>query len=460
VRRYSRKHVTDTALLHQLAAHVATERATTAELLADLGEVDARRLYAPAGYPSMFAYCVGELRLSEDGASKRIHAARAARRFPAVLPRLADGRLHLTAVLLLAPHLAPENAETLLEAATHRSCRQIEELIAQLFPKPDLPALVTAPAAEHAARHVEQGETEHAARHVGGGDVGLWPAHGTPAPSRIKPLSANGYGLQCTLPTATYQKLRRIQELLGHDAPSTALAEVLDGAFDAYLARLERRNLAATERPRAARGSTNPRHVPAAVRRAVRARDGGQCTFVSVTGHRCEARTHLELDHVEPVARGGPATVANLRLRCRAHNQLAADEVFGGAFMDGRRHRSSEPARPAARPIGEAAERAVAERAVRDEVERRAGAERAVAEAHARAAEAAQAASEEVRRRATAAEEVVPYLRRLGIRAEAARAVAAGCQADPCAPIEDRIRQALAFYGRLRFPGAKPRTAA
>ena len=77
--------LSDSALLHELASVVARDRVTTAEMLALIAEVDARKLYLPAAYPSMFAYCVGELRLSEDAAAKRIQVARAARRFPAIL---------------------------------------------------------------------------------------------------------------------------------------------------------------------------------------------------------------------------------------------------------------------------------------------------------------------------------------------------------------------------------------
>lgn len=81
---YSLTHVPDPVLLRDLRSLLARERATTAELLAHLAEVDDRRLYAAAGHPSMFAWCVEELHLSEDSACKRIRAARAARRFPAL----------------------------------------------------------------------------------------------------------------------------------------------------------------------------------------------------------------------------------------------------------------------------------------------------------------------------------------------------------------------------------------
>src|SRR5262245_28076388 len=111
---YSLTHLSDPALLQGLAARVPTERVTTAELLAYIAEFDARRLYLPIAYPSMYSYCVGELRLSEEAAYKRIHAARASRRFPKIFSLLAGGRLHLAAVVQLAPYLTEANAEDLL----------------------------------------------------------------------------------------------------------------------------------------------------------------------------------------------------------------------------------------------------------------------------------------------------------------------------------------------------------
>jgi hypothetical protein len=62
--RYTLTHLTDSSLLRELESLVSQERSTTALLIAHLDEVDARRLYAPAGYPSMFEYCVEELHFS------------------------------------------------------------------------------------------------------------------------------------------------------------------------------------------------------------------------------------------------------------------------------------------------------------------------------------------------------------------------------------------------------------
>ena len=82
----------------------------------------------------------------------------------------------------------------------------------------------------------------------------------------------------------------------------------------------------------------------AKVKKAVWLRDGGRCTFESDAGHRCEARSFLEYDHIEPFARGGETTAGNLRLRCRTHNQYAADQAFGMEFMKAKRDAVQSPA--------------------------------------------------------------------------------------------------------------------
>ena len=123
---------------------VLRDRALTVEVLAYLGEVESRRLYLREGHPSMHAFCVAALRFSDDVAYKRIHASRAARRYPGILDAVADGRLHLTAVVLLEPHLTPDNAAELIGAATHRRKAEIEQLLAERFPRPDVATVLRA----------------------------------------------------------------------------------------------------------------------------------------------------------------------------------------------------------------------------------------------------------------------------------------------------------------------------
>jgi hypothetical protein len=371
MKTFSVSHLADHALIRSLDTIVSEHRGTTASLLAHLAEVDERKLYLPAGHPSMYHYCMGRLHMSEDVAFKRIRAARAARHYPAIYPAVAEGRLHLSAVVLLAPYLTPKSAEDLLAAATHKSKAEIELLLAQRFPKPDVPALVqaiTPPAADgqEAPAHVLAGRGQVAptpvaspvapnvAMHMASlapGPVMPSIALHTPGPmeplmprTKIAPLSPERYALQATLDQETHDLLRRAQALLGHSVPSGDVVQVLNRVLRDWVQAQERRRFGLTDKPRSRRSAAKGRYIPAEVRRAVRQRDGDQCTFVSDNGHRCQERRFLELDHIDPFARGGRTTAANLRLRCRAHNQHEAERTYGAGFVRGKREGAREKA--------------------------------------------------------------------------------------------------------------------
>jgi 5-methylcytosine-specific restriction endonuclease McrA len=310
----------------------------------------------------MFAYCVGKLGFSEDVAFKRIRAARVARKFPAVLDAVADGRLHVAAIVLLSPHLlghvACERANELLAAATGKTKRQVEELLAARFPSPDMPTRVRPILAPMALGMPDQHEetTSYEETLVAPGPVApsgapdlpedpvpLRPLAGPTAPltpGRSIPLAPERYALQFTISREAHERLRRVQDLLASAVTSSDIPEVFERALELLEHALKKSRFSAAEHPRASRASTDPRHLPAAVQRKVWARDGGRCTFVSEDGHRCEATRWLECDHVLPVARGGKAVLENLRLRCKAHNQYAAEQVFGEAFMRGKREQA------------------------------------------------------------------------------------------------------------------------
>jgi len=107
------------ALVQELEESVAQDCPHTAPQVALIAEVERRRLYAPAGYPSMYTYCVGELKLSEEAAYKRLRVARASRGYPRVLAALAQGQVHLSGLTLLAHYINPVNKDAvILDAAT------------------------------------------------------------------------------------------------------------------------------------------------------------------------------------------------------------------------------------------------------------------------------------------------------------------------------------------------------
>jgi hypothetical protein len=408
---YSRSHLSDQTLLRNLGARVARECTSTAELLADIAEVDARKLYLPAGFPSMFAYCTGELHLSEESARKRIHAARAARRVPLLFPAIADGRLHLSAVILLAPYLSQENAEELLAAATHKTKFQIEQLIAERFPRLDVPAMVE-PLVESTSQDPFQ--IERAPGRVEA--IALKTVEPAALRPKVTPLAPKRFFLQFTVEEETHDMLGYVQALLSHQVPPGDVARVFHLGLKSLIAQVEKRKFAATARPRRSRRHEVPgsRYISAAVKRAVWERDGGRCSFVSETGRRCPAHTLLEFDHLEPVARGGEATVDRIRLRCRAHNQYAAECAFGTEFM--KRKRQEAQARAAAKTWEAANARQ--------------------AKARAQAAQAEQSHEWDL----------ISGLRWLGFRADEARRATALCENIPNAPLEQQMRVALSYF--------------
>jgi 5-methylcytosine-specific restriction endonuclease McrA len=298
----------------------------------------------------MFAYCTERLHLSEAEAYLRIAAARASREHPVLLTMLADGRLHLTAMAKLAPHLTLENRAALLDRAVHRSKREIEELVAELVPRPDAPALMRKlPSARRPTLQLRPDGV--AVVDAECGVAGLQAVRSEPRPDRVvtppelrpdavatvEPLSPARYRVQFTASAQLHDKLERLRALMRSKVPDGDLAAIIEEAVTEKLERLEARRFAKIkDSPSARRDSlsardTSPstRHVPAAVRRAVYARDGGRCRYEDGHGRRCTAREGLELHHRRPFGFGGDHSVHNIALACRAHNRYLAEVDYG-----------------------------------------------------------------------------------------------------------------------------------
>jgi hypothetical protein len=337
--RFARGHLADQALMRQLEGHLDKHMSSGAHFLADVAEVDARRLYIAAGYPSMLDYCVGSLKLSRDAAGRRIQAARTAQRFPWIFEALEDRRLNLTSVNILAAHLTEENAEELLGAAIHKGKDELQMLLAERSSRPATPELnFEAPVDEwHALAHVILSlVSEHTSS----------PESGSPSASSSRAAKPQEPRMQLRMMVTrtACERLRYAQDLLAHEIPSRDTGKVFEKAIEVLIRKLEKRKFGATDRPRKSKPRNRAkggRYITSAVREAVWKRDGGQCTFVSESGHRCEARRKIEFDHITEVARGGESTIANLRLRCRTHNQYTAEQTFGAGFMRDKREQRS-----------------------------------------------------------------------------------------------------------------------
>src|SRR6185369_9333471 len=165
-------------------------------------------------------------------------------------------------------------------------------------------------------------------------------------PATVRPVSADAYSLRVTVDASFKQELDTLKDLLAHKIPGGDLSAVLREAVRCAIEKHGKRKGAVAptrtrksaprkergDRAQQARKAREP--IPVADRREVWKRDGGRCTWCAQDGRRCGSTWKLELDHIVPAALGGPSTVENLRLRCRSHNQLGAEQIFGPAHMD------------------------------------------------------------------------------------------------------------------------------
>ncbi len=329
----------------------------------------------------MFAYCTDALGLCKSSAYRRIAAARVCRQYPEVFVRVAAGELQTSVLAALSRHLTPNNATGLFEVCSRKSCEQVEELLAARFPKPDvadsirrLPsagssagssmgnpiASVSSAAPQGSVVTADPPATDHnqgavtadarAADNAEGAVTVDPPTVRAEIVMRRFSESSSRWrrtALACILrrmaSSSGCSKRSARWRVIGSRMP--VLLSLMTRGLEAYRRELlkERYGVGRKAR-RSKRVSVNPselasglvkrsRHVPADVARQVYLRDGGCCTFCAAGGRRCGATRFLEIDHVTPWARDGGATVENLRLRCRAHSQHAAREVFGAEYV-------------------------------------------------------------------------------------------------------------------------------
>ena len=240
-------------LLEHLGRLVGRDRVLTVELVTCIAAVEVRRLYRELGYASMHAYCIATFNMSADMAFRRIHAARAILRFPQILPALADGRLHLTAVVLIAPRLNARSAASLVEAATNKTKVQILAMLAERYPQPDIPTQVRE--IQPQASHQRESTTGNLDVSVPQKSLALarvpvaWVAVPTQQPTVdypvVQPLAPARFELRCTLSQTAHDALRAAQELLSHAMPNADAAEVIERALVELVAQLEKTRLGA-----------------------------------------------------------------------------------------------------------------------------------------------------------------------------------------------------------------------
>lgn len=259
---------------------------------------------------------------------------------------LRDGRLHLSAIAKIAPHLGGPHRATLLARATHKTKVQIEVLRAELAPKPDVPATMRklparpsdTPCSPTLELRPDALKNEMPPAQPPVVRAAPPPPRVKPPAAAIQPLAPARYKISFTAGPELYGKLNRLRALMRRSVPDGDLAAIIEEAVTEKLERLESKRYGKTTAPRKRLEETDTtpdsRYIPAPIRRAVCARDSDQCSFIDSQGRRCTARDGLEFHHRSPFGRDGDHSVENICLMCHAHNAYLAELDYGKDVMD------------------------------------------------------------------------------------------------------------------------------
>jgi hypothetical protein len=270
---HSLAHLSDQELLTHTRRLVGKSNQLFAALLVHLAEVETRGLHRKRLCASLYTYCIYELRFSEDAAARRSSAARLVKQFPILFDAIASGELHLTGLLMLGPHLTPENHVEVLGRAKFRTKKEIAKLVRELNPLPEVPDLIQPlrpasapplatnhPSWEHFAssweptvRELPPGERprEWANDVAESSELEAEPDPLPPAPKDLPPITgAQQYQMQFTTSEEHVQLVERAKALLARERPGATLGKLHLEAMKMLVAALEKRKFAVTDRPR------------------------------------------------------------------------------------------------------------------------------------------------------------------------------------------------------------------
>ncbi|MGE0171674.1 MAG: HNH endonuclease [Oligoflexales bacterium] len=303
----------------------AQEQRITLESVEVVGKLEVRNAAVNMGMSSeRFARYVG---LTPNQYWKRAQAARVMRFFPKAKEMVLVGETQISHLSMIAARITQANSEVLLDGIKNKSRRQVEGLLSRIT------------------------------------------FDGNMLANRDPEIE-----LRIKLRESDFALLDRAREILSHGGQAPSAPEILVKALNDLLekrdplrkaeraaARAEKKNSpsagkeASPHKPvveqhmlkQLPRHDTPPlpsagkeprrRAIPQAIKHQVWLRDQGQCTWTFPDGGRCPERGMLGLDHREMWCRGGEHSVENLTLKCRRHNQFAAEQILGSYFMEAKR---------------------------------------------------------------------------------------------------------------------------
>lgn len=314
------KHLSNSQLNEQTLVAVEKKRLSTIEVLWHLRENERRMLYAEMGFKDLKEYCVIVLKISEGSAWRRINGMRLLQEVPEVEAQIQSGDLNLTQIVKARSHFrevkaSPAEKREVLLSLINQSTRATERILAEKKPE------------------------------------------GSSVNSEVIERPLRGQRLEATivLDELFQKELEEIQILLGKPYSKLELFQMLVkeklGALKKDLnkqrpekLRLNKRvaqpALAYSRQKQIIDNSKSnlkikkSRYTSQYTLRALANRDQHQCQFIDpVSGRQCSARFHLQIEHIQPFAKGGANNIENLQLLCINHNKFRALQQFGTSKM-------------------------------------------------------------------------------------------------------------------------------
>jgi len=302
---------------------VRQENALLVTILRHIKEIDRRRLCAKYKQPGLLELVMHEFGYSRDQALRRIQAMRMMRENPVVETKLECGEINLTTVGIVQVLFSHEKREgtplsreeklNVIESVSGKSTREAQKIVLSLCSTP--PKLN----------------------------------------EKVKMIAPDLYEVTAVVDEETKQILDQLRGVLAHSHPNISNGELLKILAKMGLKELQPVKSVAASRPdsrgkrtgvevegdpsvvsprpnlqnsEAVNSVVSPRpNSKAEVRRQVWNRDDHKCS-------NCGSTYAVQEDHRWPKAKGGPYTVANMRLLCRSCNQHAAIEHFGVQKME------------------------------------------------------------------------------------------------------------------------------
>jgi len=349
-------------LLKKFSVVVSREREVIVDVIIHLSEIAKRKLHAREGFSNIHAYLQKTFLYSGGATYRRMQAVKLSARFPEVLAYLSQGKLNLTSICLIEPHVTFSNGKRIIEQVLGKTKQEIEVFLADTFqvkPKQmqdkmrQLPVIKKrVPVQEcHSERETRRISNSAAENSTENSHVEKIDGRTSKENMRYQTVEIRRVKVEFVVDEKVAKKIERAKEVLRHKFPEGKLEDIIDQALEDLL---EKRDVVRKVRRMAEKQkvqrveqkvSKTPvngkskqietRYIPASIRRLVWQRDTGQCSYKSPNGQLCGERSFLQIDHIKPWALNGKHKLENLRLLCSPHNRYRAEQTFGFDYRSG-----------------------------------------------------------------------------------------------------------------------------